>query len=625
MDINKIVIRDVSFLGNGRDSASIKFQSGLNVLCGASETGKSFLVEAIDYLLGGGKLRDIPERVGYDRVRIGIEIVNEGSWTFERSVDGGGYTQYEGIIGEEVVAECYGNLKVKHTSGKVDNLSGWMLDKINLLNKRLKKNKSGGTRSLSFRDLARLVIVNEKEIIRHDSPFLSGQVVTKTAEYSALKLLLTGADDSAVVAIEKNETAETGLNAKIELLDQWIQDSEDEVADYGATRREITSQLVKLENAIVSQRDYLGEIQSQLNESMRRRREVVKRREIARDRLDEITDLLERFSLLRAHYAVDINRLMAIEESGSLFVHHAKVTCPLCGAPPEAGHDDGACDGACDGDVASIVQAASAEIEKIKALASDLEATITSLLGESDRLKQLLKGIDISFGSIDQSIRETMAPDLSIMQQQYSEFLEKKNEVHDALNAVKRLDKLKLQKEELLKNEGDDVSEDDGTGAELSKHVLNQLSQTVQNILQAWDFPDAENVYFDEKEKDFVISGKPRGSRGKGLRAITHAAVTLGLLEFCQKYSLPHPGFVVMDSPLLAYYAPEGEEDNLQGSALKHNFYRYLLDNHAENQIIIIENQHPPEEFADKLNLIVFTKNPQEGRFGLFPIETETI
>jgi hypothetical protein len=60
---------------------------------------------------------------------------------------------------------------------------------------------------------------------------------------------------------------------------------------------------------------------------------------------------------------------------------------------------------------------------------------------------------------------------------------------------------------------------------------------------------------------DFVIDGKPRGSRGKGLRAISHAAVTLGLLGYCQERSLPHPGFVVMDSPLLACFKPEGEED----------------------------------------------------------------
>jgi DNA repair ATPase RecN len=37
------------------------WRKGAYVICGASETGKSFIVEAIDYLMGGSDpLRDIP-------------------------------------------------------------------------------------------------------------------------------------------------------------------------------------------------------------------------------------------------------------------------------------------------------------------------------------------------------------------------------------------------------------------------------------------------------------------------------------------------------------------------------------------------------------------------------------
>lgn len=90
-------------------------------------------------------------------------------------------------------------------------------------------------------------------------------------------------------------------------------------------------------------------------------------------------------------------------------------------------------------------------------------------------------------------------------------------------------------------------------------------------------------------------------------------------MEYCREQSLPHPGFVIMDSPLLAYFEPEGEDDEaLQGTDLKERFYEYLIQQHSrDSQVIIIENQHPPSVFNDKLNLIVFTRNPAEGRFGL--------
>ena len=143
----------------------------------------------------------------------------------------------------------------------------------------------------------------------------------------------------------------------------------------------------------------------------------------------------------------------------------------------------------------------------------------------------------------------------------------------------------------------------------------------MERILEAWDFPDTGSVHFDETSMDFVINGKLRGNRGKGLRAITHAAATLGLLEFCKERSLPHPGFVVLDSPLLAYYKPEGEGDSLQGTALKQKFYKYLIEEHSDSQVIIVENEHPPEAFDGQLGLTVFTKNPLHGRFGLFPLK----
>jgi hypothetical protein len=75
----------------------------------------------------------------------------------------------------------------------------------------------------------------------------------------------------------------------------------------------------------------------------------------------------------------------------------------------------------------------------------------------------------------------------------------------------------------------------------------------------------------------------------------------------------------VLDSPLLAYYAPESEEDSLVGSDLKVRFYDYLASNHRESQIIIIENEHPPSDLAGEVVMTDFTKNPNEGRYGFFP------
>ena len=67
--------------------------------------------------------------------------------------------------------------------------------------------------------------------------------------------------------------------------------------------------------------------------------------------------------------------------------------------------------------------------------------------------------------------------------------------------------------------------------------------------------------------------------------------------------------FLVVDSPLLAYWAPEGDEDHLTGTDLKERFYEYLLGLQSDTQVIVVENQHPPDFVFERANVITFTKN----------------
>lgn len=204
-------ITNVCFLGAGIKPSIIEFKKNLNVICGASDTGKSFLIEVIDFLLGGSDLRDIPELHGYEKARITINSSEKGIWTFERSIAGGNYKIFQGDIQVSTNVQPNGMLKMKHAAGREDNISGWLLGALGLLSQNIRKNAQGDCRSLSFRDIARLVIVDEREIIRQNSPYLTGQYISKTAEKSTLKLLLTGLDDSSIVPFEVSSQEENDI------------------------------------------------------------------------------------------------------------------------------------------------------------------------------------------------------------------------------------------------------------------------------------------------------------------------------------------------------------------------------------------------------------------------------
>src|SRR5436190_138866 len=99
MSFNGMQLRFIRFLGPAKEPAEFTFTSGLNILWGSSDTGKTFLVEAIDFMLGAGdKLKDIPERVGYDRVLLGITTATGKDYTLQRSINGGSFRRFDGLL-----------------------------------------------------------------------------------------------------------------------------------------------------------------------------------------------------------------------------------------------------------------------------------------------------------------------------------------------------------------------------------------------------------------------------------------------------------------------------------------------------------------------------------------------
>jgi len=157
------------------------------------------------------------------------------------------------------------------------------------------------------------------------------------------------------------------------------------------------------------------------------------------------------------------------------------------------------------------------------------------------------------------------------------------------------------------------------TDVDLSTSTVDKFAELILLILKNWHFPEVERVHFDLRSRDLVINGKNRISYGKGLRAITQAAFSIGLLEYCRKNDTSHPGFVILDSPLLSYREPEGQDDDLRGSDLDTCFYEYLEKAQPDRQFIIVENTDPPLNVQSSSHATKFTGNPAIGRFGFFP------
>jgi hypothetical protein len=614
----RLCLRYLSFHGPKRKPAIVPFGAGLNVIYGASNTGKSFIADTIDYMLGGkGPLRDIPERVGYNAVLLAIESTDGGAFTIRRAVEGGNFLVYDGLHHEKLPEEDGISLADQHNEKREDNLSTYLLKKIDLDNKRIRKNKKGDTQSLSFRNIARLLIINEEEIIQQRSPLSDGNYTADTANTSVFKLLLTGLDDSSAAAAKRSAAEDHNRDGQLAMLEQLIGEYQKQIKALAGPPKDLQDQLLRLENTMSQQGKLLSATEEQFKKSATDRRDVARRIEDARNRLTDITTLLERFTLLKAHYNSDIERLEAIIEAGSLFGALGAVSCPVCGAEPEHHHLEMDCDGNTD----AVISAAQAEVGKIEVKRGELLETIAVLRSEAILLEKRLPALEVRFSELSASIEKTVAPNLKQMRSGYRALADKSSEVREALAMHRTLTDLERRKARI---EGQDTLNQESSNAvdvDLSTSTVDRFSKLVLDILKQWGFPEVDRVHFDMKTRDLVINGKARTSFGKGLRAITQSAFTIGLLEYCNRFDTPHAGFIVLDSPLLSYREPDNPADDLSTTDLNSRFYDYLSNTDPNRQFIIIENTDPPEGVRAHEQAILFGGIVSEKtRFGLFPL-----
>lgn len=146
-----------------------------------------------------------------------------------------------------------------------------------------------------------------------------------------------------------------------------------------------------------------------------------------------------------------------------------------------------------------------------------------------------------------------------------------------------------------------------------------EFCKTVRKLLKDWKFPGAGPVTFSEQKQDIVINGKERSGHGKGIRALSYAAFVVGLLQYCRAKKRPCPGFVVLDSPLVAYREPDSQQQ-VKEAGVAENFYESLAESKPNQQIIVFENIDPPEKL-DGVNVVHFTGDKLGiGRCGFFPV-----
>lgn len=616
--MNGIRLRHLAFTGPSVELAKLEFADGLNIVYGASNTGKSFASEAVLFMLGAvSKLRKIDEIKAYDAVWLGLTLGDQGDFTLYRATKGGNLKLFPGLNISRPIGKGEA-LMGKHSAKATNSVSYWILEALGLQDRWIVRNASGEKEQLSIRVLAKFAVVGEDDIMSKRSPvYVSNSYTDRTLDQNLFKLLLTGQDDAAVVTVPAKPARVAAKAAKLELVDEMLAQIDREMGDAPADRTHVDAQLAELEASGATTTAELQAVQAKLDDNTANRRNAVDRRQELTAHAAELDVTLERFAKLQAIYNSDLDRLHSIEESGSLLAAMTSRDCAICGAPPGAQKHHHAAE-----EILMAHTAAAAEARKIEREQHELAHVIDSLHAEALELATSISSLRDQIEELDQYALD-LRPTEASLRSSFENYTAQRSELSKLTDLHLRREMLTIRRAEI---EADSTKSERApllVGPEST--VLFQFGETIKAVLTEWGFPDADKIQFDAETKDITVAGKTRDANGKGVRAVLHAAFNVAIAVHCIEKGLPHPGFLVLDTPLLTYREPlkskhgdlSDDEKALKSTSLAEKFYKHLAGLEEKLQVIVIENSDPPAVIGDCAHIEVFTGLHGDERYGL--------
>lgn len=607
--------------GLNNKPAKVSFTSGFNVVSGLSDTGKSYVFACLNFMLGGGDIpKEIPEAVGYSDVYLELKTFGGQTFTLNRKINGGHFKLKEIEIAKFQTQGIAKELKEQHSSTASDNISQFLLGLCGFKEKWVKKDKYNSKRGLSYRDIAGLTLVDEQRIITPKSPvYISSQFAYQVQEQSVLEILLTGEDAKELEQVEEVKIYQSRIKGKIEFVDSVIKELSEKI------------NLLEKENTVEKQKQLQNRIDQLtvvLQDSSLMLESLTKDKQIFFNGISELEsknllheELKSRFVLLQEHYNSDIKRLEFVTEGEDLFSQLTTIKCPLCGGDMDKDHYDCIIE---DGKKsASVIEAIEKEIAKIKIKLSDLESTLMQLDSDKEARDKDLIALKQNYKLTALEIQDKIEPIKAATKQEIDFLIQE-------LSLIKQQGLLKEQLASYYAQKGmleKELAEKPKVGEPsdgIKYSVLQDLCDTIKEILTNWKYPNIATVNFNSNYKvyDFVINGKIRNAHGKGIRAITYSAFLIGLMDYCIQKHLPHSKSIVIDSPLTTYHGKEQTNVNKEEVArdMQDAFFKDLSEINKDRQVIILDNKDPNIDLHSKINYIHFTNDKTRGRQGFFPI-----
>lgn len=637
---SSILINELIVVGHEKNYR-VKFFKGVNIIYGDSATGKSSILNLIDYLLGSKKFDLYPEiETSGKYAALDVEL-NGTRYTIKRDIFKPNqpievYPCNFDSVDNHACKKYLPSFAKSSAYGELDFYSDFLLDSLDLPKIKLKESPTKDDSKLvrlSFRDIFKFCYVDQ-DTLGNKSFLKPDNYVVQTKNKEVFKYIFNALDNNLSTLegflsdrIRERKTIENKFN----MVADFLRESEFETLstlDDGVTKIdqsiiEVETALIELNKSNVSDNEIYRIIKSELENISMERKSLFQK-------LQDIKLKIEKFTRLKNDYVNDVSKFKASISARTTIgaINEDVELCPVC---------DSTLDVSIAKERFTIDEKdkISHEINLLKRRIRDTESIVSQARQELDKTNSELKKLDYVESEAlrlqEKNTKEITSPYLAerdMYTLQLGELKQKRKDIVNRLKVrnqhkhlstnIKSLE-IKIGK---LQEEIDNLKKTAPSMVE----VLSDLGDYLDNYLKFVKIKSPLDISFDPVS----FSAKVRGIEysnltSGGLRTIVSIGYLCSLLEASLESNINYPSFLMIDT--VGKYLGKTKEQNYEISSdekvedeieavsdpMKYkNIYEFIigLTEKFENrdkvsQVILVDNDVPDHIVSDLSGFIV--------------------
>lgn len=588
-----------------RQDSRIGLINGLNIVCGPSNTGKSWVLQSIDYMFGAAaKDFAIDEQSGYTEVRMGVRT-SFGQLTLTRPI-GQGHTVVDVTSTDMRIPSGQYRLKKTKNGALLNSLWLRLAGFENPDELKIIRNQNYDVQGLTWRTVSHAFYADEDNITKKAPILLPEQNTAHTAAKCTLAAFITDKDYAAYARDENNETKKLRNNAIIDYLTPKPDELRQRISTLEAALK--TSNPDQAQRAIDELAVQVAHVNALIEDAAHKGEQVASRLQEIRDRLAESSALRHRYEELASSYQARIDRFDFVHEGHVLTsVIPTPESCPICAQTLPADK------------APAVAEPDPRERQNLLSRLAGLRQTITQM--ETEHTPLLVEEQQLAAHSrrITEHIENQLRPQLHAL----ASSIAANNTVVAMQTELEELREHKTAiEQEIAERQAKTFPKGNFNAAnEFPETFWETMSEGLLDTLGACAFPRLDRATFSRELFDGVVNGKIKSKQGKGYRSFVNTSVLLTLREYFASDTVAHsPSILMIDTPLLGLDDPQLDPELQEArETIPIALYRFLVERQDLGQMIIVDNiKYMPDmtELKPRCNLIYFTKQEGYGRYG---------